>query len=344
MPQPGDKFFLALPPTAHVLVLDLGFLGDAVHLIPALAAIRRILPQAKLDVMVAEHIQSIMVVCPWLNGVHGYPRFPKGPPWYENFGRVGELRRAHYDAVINLNGSDRSSILTRLSGAPLRLGRVPPKVPWFWPHCFTHSVDVPRGDRTVFLQHLDALAAAGFPGTKQGPFFPIEIPGSAAQKVSVRLGGARDFVHVSPFATQDEKELPAEVLAEFLNAAAAARPDLAFVLSTAPNDRERNKLTALRAKLKFEPWKVFAGALDLVELTDLMRRARVHFGGDSGALHVALMAGTRTLSWWRNYPGRLAWTPPGPGHASVVGQAAPAGLQGIDAAALLSAFNQLLPR
>ena len=163
MPLPGNQFFPAVSPQAHILVLDLGFLGDAVHLIPALAAVRRALPKAKLEVMVAEHIQSIMAVCPWLDGVHGYPRFPKGPPWYENFGRVGELRRAHYDAVINLNGSDRSSILTLLSGAPLRLGRVPPKVPWFWPHCFTHTVDVPRGDRTVFLQHLDALAAAGFP-------------------------------------------------------------------------------------------------------------------------------------------------------------------------------------
>jgi len=344
MPRPGDPFFSAIAPQARVLVLDLGFLGDAVHLIPALAAIRRALPSAKLEVMVAEHIQSIMAVCPWLDGVHGYPRFPKGPRWHEDIGRVGELRRQHYDVVINLNGSDRSSILTRLSGAPLRLGRVPPKVPWFWPHCFTHTVDVPRGERTVFLQHLDALAAAGFPEPSQGPFFPIEFPAAAVQKLDARLGAARSFVHVSPFATQDEKELPAEVLAEFLNAAQAAQPDLAFVLSTAPNERERTKLAALRAKLKFEPWKIFPGDLNLVELAELMRRARLHLGGDSGALHVALMAGTKTLSWWRDYPGRLAWTPPGPGHGSVVGRAAPIGLQGIETAALLRTFNQLLPR
>ena len=177
-----------------------------------------------------------------------------------------------------------------------------------------------------------------------GPFFPIEIPTAAAGKVAARLGGTREFVHVSPFATQDEKELPAEVLAEFLNGAAAARPDLAFVLSTAPNGRERTKLAALRMKLKFDPWKIFAGDLDLVELAEVMRRARLHLGGDSGALHVALMAGTKTLSWWRDYAGRLAWTPPGTGHAAVVGRASPAGLQGVEPAALLSAFNQLLPR
>jgi heptosyltransferase-3 len=232
---------------------------------------------------------------------------------------VRALRAEHYDVVINLNGSDRSSILTRLAGAPLRLGRVPPKVPWFWPHCFTHTVDVPRGAQAVYLQHLDALAAAGLPAAAlAGPAFPLEIPAAAAQQVAARLGAERAFVHVSPFATQDEKELPVETLAEFLNAAAAARPDLAWVLSTAPNERERAKLAGLRVKLKFEPWKIFPGDLDLVELTELMRRARLHLGGDSGALHVALLAGTPTLSWFRDYPGRLEWQPRGAGHFGVV--------------------------
>jgi heptosyltransferase-3 len=334
------EFFRLIPEKARILVLDLGFLGDTIQLIPALAAIRRARPEARLEVMVSEHIQSILAVCPWLDAVRGYPRFPKGPPWYQNFGRVNALREARYDAVINLNGSDRSSILTRLTGAPLRLGRVPPKVPWFWSHCFTHTVDVPRGAQAIYRQHLDALAAAGFPAAAlAGPAFPIEIPATAAQKVAARLGEERAYVHVSPFATQDEKELPAAALAEFLNAAAAARPELAWVISTAPNERERAKLSALRAKLKFEPWKIFPGDLDLVELTELMRRARLHLGGDSGALHVALMAGTPTLSWFRDYEGRREWQPQGTGHYAVVLKKSAAGALEAGPGELLSAFQ-----
>jgi ADP-heptose:LPS heptosyltransferase len=345
MPAPGVEFFHRVSPSARVLVLDLGFLGDTIQLIPALAAIRRALPQAHLEVMVSEHIMGLLAVCPWLDAVRGYPRFPKGPPWYKNFGRARALRAAHYDVVINLNGSDRSSILTRLTGAPLRLGRVPPKVSMFWPHCFTHTVAVPRGTQTIYLQHLDALAAAGFLATAlAGPAFPIEIPTTTAQKVAARLGAERAFVHVSPFATQDEKELPVEVLAEFLNAAAVARPDLTWVLSTAPNERERAKLTTLRAKLKFEPWKIFPGDLDLVELTEVMRRARLHLGGDSGALHVALMAGTPTLSWWRDYTGRIEWTPQGPRHAALVGRAGPGGIEGINAPGAQATLADLLQK
>jgi ADP-heptose:LPS heptosyltransferase len=345
MPKPGKDFFDRIDPAAHVLVLDLGFLGDTIQLIPALAAIRRALPQAKLEVMVSEHITSLMAVCPWLDGVSGYPRFPKGPRWYQDFGRIKKLRAQKYDAIINLNGSDRSSILTRFAGAPLRLGRVPPKFSKFWPYCFTHTVDVPRGGQTVYLQHLAALAASGFPAVAiNGPAFPIEIPAATAQKITERLGDARAYVHVSPFATQDEKELPVELLAEFLNSAARARPDLAFVLSTAPNDRERAKLKSLRDKLNFAPWKVFAGDLNLVELTEVMRRAQLHLGGDSGALHVALMAGTKTLSWWRDYAGRVEWMPPGPGHAAVVGQTSPGGLLGISRLSMLNEFNRMLPK
>jgi ADP-heptose:LPS heptosyltransferase len=337
------EFFRLIPEKARILVLDLGFLGDTIHLIPALAAIRRARPEARLEVMVAEHIQGILAVCPWIDAVRGYPRFPKGPPWYQNFGRVSALRAEHHEVVINLNGSDRSSILTLLSGARLRLGRVPPKAAWFWSKCFTHTVEVPFGTQALYRQRLDALTAAGFPATAtQGPAFPIEIPAAAAQKVAARLGGERAFVHVSPFTTQNEKELPVEVLAEFLNAAAIAHPELSWVLSTAPNERERTRLADLRAKLNFSPWKIFPGDLNLVELTELMRRAQLHLGGDSGALHVALMAGTKTLSWWRDYPGRVEWMPAGPGHFALVSPKSDAGGLLIKPRDLLAGLNEAL--
>jgi heptosyltransferase-3 len=337
MLRPGAEFFNQFPEKARVLVLDLGFLGDAIHLIPALWAIRCARPRAKLEVMVAEHIKSVLAVCPWIDTVHGYPRYPKGPRWHQDLGRVRKLRAEKYDVVINLNGSDRSSLLTWATGAPLRLGRVPPKVPRFWPWCFTHAVEVPH-NQAVFRQSWDALRAAGFPLPAEGPTFPITIPDAVERKLDERLGAARAFVHVSPWATQDEKELPVELLAEFLNAAQAARPDLDFVLSTGPSAREREKLAALRGRLGFEPLAVFAGELDLIELTGLIRRARLHLGGDSGALHVALMAGTPTLSWFRDYAGRVEWQPQGAAHHTLLGQPSVRGLTGLTAEQLLAEF------
>ncbi len=342
MPRPGREFYALLPESPRLLVVDLGFLGDTIHLIPALHVIRQAKPGARIEVLVAEHIKSILEVCPWLDGVRGYPRFPQGPRWYEDIGRVRKLHGEKFDAVINLNGSDRSSLLTWATGAPLRLGRLPPKTAWFWPHCFTHTVDVPHGRQPVFRQRWDALGAAGFPLPASGPVFPIEIKRETEKKLDGLLGDQRAFAHVSPFATQDEKELPLAQLAEFLNAAAAARPDLALVLSTSPSAREREKLAELRRLLKFEPWRVFAGDLNLVEFAALVRRARVHLGGDSGALHVALMTGTPTVSWFRDYAGRVEWQPTGLTHRSVLGQPSPAGLTGVATGDLLTAYAAAL--
>ncbi|NBV86328.1 MAG: hypothetical protein EBS01_08730, partial [Verrucomicrobia bacterium] len=138
---PSESFYHQAKDARKLLVLDLGFLGDTIHLLPALWAIRQAWPLAELHVMVAEHVTQILEVAPWVDRVWGYPRFPKGPKPWQDFGRVQKLRAAKFDAVINLNGSDRSSLLTFLTGAQWRLGRRPQGGgPWHWPLQFTHVV------------------------------------------------------------------------------------------------------------------------------------------------------------------------------------------------------------
>jgi ADP-heptose:LPS heptosyltransferase len=77
----------------------------------------------------------------------------------------------------------------------------------------------------------------------------------------------------------------------------------------------------------------------LVELAGLIKRARVHLGGDSGALHVALMTGTPTLSWFRDYAGRAEWQATGLKHRALLGTATAGGLSGITAKQLLAELD-----
>ena len=93
------------------MVLDLGFLGDTVHLLPALWLVRQAYPRAELHVMVAQHVVSLMECVPWVDGVWGYSRFPKHASLAENLRTVHRLRKKNFEVVINLNGSDRSSWL-----------------------------------------------------------------------------------------------------------------------------------------------------------------------------------------------------------------------------------------
>src|SRR5437773_4140219 len=78
------------------MVLDLGFLGDTVHLFPALWMIRQAYPQAELHLIVATHVTSLMECAPWVDSVWGYPRFPKHATLRENIGTVRRLRKESF--------------------------------------------------------------------------------------------------------------------------------------------------------------------------------------------------------------------------------------------------------
>lgn len=333
-----STFFESIADSKKILVVDLGFLGDTIHLLPALRCIREALPEVQLDVVVGAHVASLLELTPWLDRVWSYPRFPtsRGLRWHLPF--LKKLRAEGYAASINLNGSDRSSFLTRLSGAPLRLGRVPPKVAWYWPACFTQTVEAPF-DCPLFEQRWQCLRAAGFPG--QEPRFVAELPAAVAQSVEAKLSGERGFLHLSPFTTQDGKELPQAKLAELIGTLQQQYPERKIVLSAAPNEREQAKLAALLKALPVPPWRIFDGSLSLVELAGVIRLSAVHLGGDSGALHVALMTGRPTVSWWRDYPGRVEWQPRGRQHRTVLAEAGQA-LEDIDVRAVMEACADVL--
>ena len=146
------------------MVLDLGFLGDTVHLVPALWMVRQAYPQAELHAVVADHITSLMACLPWVNRAWGYPRFPKHATLRQNLQMVAQLRQERFDVLINLNGSDRSSWLTFLSGARERLGRRPKDGgPPLWRRMFTEVVQYSSSTEPVYLQSAGAWSGQAFP-------------------------------------------------------------------------------------------------------------------------------------------------------------------------------------
>jgi heptosyltransferase-1 len=325
------------------MLLDLGFLGDSIHLLPALWVLRQAYPEAELHVMVSEHVTKIMEVAPWIGRIWGYPRFPRGPKWYQDFGRIRQLRGAKFDVVVNLNGSDRSSILTGLNGARWRLGRRPEDGgPAFWSAMFTHIVEHRYKTELISTQRWHCLKKAGFPGEK--PEIHIEIPADAKVSVLQKAGGEDGWIHVSPFTTEDYKELPSAQTSGLLQQIHRLFPDKKLILTCAGNEREKTKMSALLATLDFQPWRVFAGDLELLELAALVQASDLHLGGDSGGLHVAWMTGVPTVTWFRRYDGLADWRPIGDRHRDVIGERAPAGLEGINTSDLVGAVEELLTR
>jgi len=341
--RPPLDFYSRTRGAKRIMLLDLGFLGDSIHLLPALWVLRQAYPDAELHVMVSEHVTKIMEVAPWIDRIWGYPRFPRGPKWYQDFGRICRLRAAKFDVVVNVNGSDRSSILTGLSGARWRLGRRPEDGgPAFWGAMFTHIVAYPYKTELISTQRWHCLKKAGFPGDK--PEIHIRIPDAAKRSISAKAGGDGGWIHVSPFTTENYKELPPNQLSELLRQIHRGFPDKQIILTCAANEREKTKMTALLGSLDFQPSRVFAGDLSLLEFAALVQASCLHLGGDSGGLHVAWVANVPTITWFRRYDGLADWRPVGDHHRSVIGERTCEGLTGIEVTQLVAMARDLLQR
>jgi ADP-heptose:LPS heptosyltransferase len=337
----AEHFFDRTRAAKKVMVLDLGFLGDTVHLLPALWVVRQAYPQAELHVTVAAHITSFMDCVPWVNRVWGYMRYPRHATLRENVQMVARLRREKFDVVINLNGSDRSSWLTFLSGAPHRLGRLPDDGgPLFWKQMFTAHVSHPFTGEPVYLQRCHCLQKAGFPFTAPEFHTQVDPAGLRAADISA----TDTYFHISPFTTSDSKELPPAQLAELIVALAEKFPEKKLALSCAPTPREQEKLAMLLALLPQKPWRVFAGNLNLLQLAAVIQHSALHFCGDTGPFHLAVMTNTPTVAWFWPNPGIRQWLPASGPYRVLVGTQEPGApfLANIATADLLAAARQLV--
>ena len=120
------------------------------------------------------------------------------------------------------------------------------------------------------------------------------------------------YLHVAPFASEGSRELPCAVLTEALLRFAEAHPDFNIAVSAAPVPRELAALDALCAGLT-GPLGArltrFAGTLDSAELAELIAGAALHAGCDSGTLHMAVLVGAPSVSWFLNHESITAWAP-----------------------------------
>ena len=100
----------------------------------------------------------------------------------------------------------------------------------------------------------------------------------------------------------------------------------------------------LLAQLPRAPWRVLAGNLNLVQLAAVVRHSAVHFCGDTGPFHLAVMTNTPTVAWFWPRPGMRQWLPASGPFRVLVGADEPVAqfLGRVATADLVAAARQLL--
>jgi ADP-heptose:LPS heptosyltransferase len=279
----------------QILLVRLRLIGDVVFTTPAIRAVRRRFPDARLTYLVEDAAAPVVAGNPHLDDVV-IAQKSGGVRRIADDWRLGRtLARRRFDLAIDFHGGPRGSWLTWLSRARRRIGYEVAGRSWM----YTDAVPRPRQlrPRHSVENQWDLLAVVGIePPTPAGD--PVEMADdpAAAGRVDDRLrragvppDAALVVVHVS--AGNPFRRWPAESFAELAAGLVRQHPRRRVVQTSGPSEREAAEAVSERAQALAGPEAaariVRAGEFDLRELRMLVARAAVYVGGDSGPLHVA---------------------------------------------------------
>lgn len=268
------------------LIVRLSSMGDILHTLPAVSALRASFSAARLDWLVDEKWRSLVASVAGIDSV-----IPLRQSAWSDFRKVvGAMRAARYSCAIDFQGLYKSALLLRLSGAPRRVGFGPPTVRERGASLFYTERVVSRAAHVVD-QYL-ALAehvGARLPARDPTSMFPLRISSEAEAYVSGALAatGVSDFFMLSPGGGWTSKCWPPERYGE-LHQRLAQRFGYRGVVSFGPG--ERALAESLRGAAGIPDPLLLE--MDVPQLMAALRRAQFFVGGDSGPLHLAVALGT----------------------------------------------------
>ena len=202
----SNSFYQRTKSARKIIVVDLGFLGDSLHLIPALAEIKRHYPKAELHTLSAPVGREVMALTPSVDRAWTFPLGPQSPSWWKHWDVIRNLRREKFDVAFNFSGADRTIFLTALTGARWRIGH-PGGRRHFW-NSWLIPEWVSRQSQAVpvFEQRRRILAECGLTLTE--PRFELKVPAEAHQWALPRIPSGA--IHLSINASKHRKEWPLE--------------------------------------------------------------------------------------------------------------------------------------
>jgi len=268
----------------RVLVVKLRSIGDTVLSTPSLIALRRFLPDARIDVLLEDWVAPVLDGFDVIDSV-----ISVGRDFGQRF-RVGlDLRRRSYDVAFNLHGGTTATWFVRVSGAPHRVGYKSFRYAFLYNHLLTSAADF--WQRTVTHSAEQQLALLGFVGVpvddRPRSRLMVTDAGRTAKIRNVYEGG--DYALIHPTTAFFTKQWPVENFAR----AAEFLAEKGIQTLAISSRKEAATLSELASAANV-PITTFDD-LSLPEITALASKARIFVGNDSGMAHIAAAVAIPTV-------------------------------------------------
>ena len=274
-----------------VLLVRLRSIGDTVLTTPSLYALKRFLPDARVDILVEDWVAPVLDGFEYVDNVISIKRGSTTA----RAAAARQIRAMRYDVAYNLHGGTTATLLTRASGAKHRVGYssyqyarlhnyLAPSSSLLWGRAKTHSAE----------QQLALLGWTGVPVTDR-PATQLAITEQSVASISARLRAtgldepSTALVVIHPAAAFDTKQWATERFAQV--AESLTSRGLTVVAITAST--ETHVAEALKQQTT-APVVAFTD-LSLPEVTALLSRARLFVGNDSGIAHMAAAVGAPSV-------------------------------------------------
>jgi heptosyltransferase-1 len=280
----------------RILVVRLSSMGDVIHSMPAVAALREAVPEATIGWMIDERWAELLCSAsaarcgprfagrPLVDAVHGVNMgawrraLLSDETWREVLASRREIRDQHYDIAIDLQGAMRTAVMARWVGVGDTIGFDRPRE---YPASLFYTRRVEARGIHIIEQNVSLVApligrVTYIPKVE----FPIDPRLEAWCDQALSQHEVKKFAVVNPGAGWGAKQWPAERYGEVAKGLAAR--GVRTLINFGPGEED------LVGVVEESSGGAAEGVpCSLGELIALTRRASLFIGGDTGPLHLA---------------------------------------------------------
>ncbi|MEW6609161.1 MAG: glycosyltransferase family 9 protein [bacterium] len=287
-----------------ILLIQLRRIGDVLMTTPAVKSLKKRFPETKITFLTEPPSDEIFRHNPYVDEILLHNRHFKAKD-YLKF--IQELRKRRFDLVIDFFSNPRSAQIAFFSGAKHRIGFNFRGRAWL----YTSKVNLPQ-DKNLYsaIHKLHLLKPLGIDVEDcQIEFFCSSQDYEYARELTRKLGiTANDFViALCPVSRREYRVLPAEKFA-WISDGLIKKYNAKILFMWGHNEKgfiDKVKSRMKYAERTFDDYEIPT----ISQIRALFEKVNFYIGNDNGIRHIAIAAGTPTVTaFGQSNP--FNWTPP----------------------------------
>jgi len=254
------------------LIIQTAFIGDVILATGLIEKLHQHYPNASIDFLLRKGNEGLLVGHPLLRNVLIWDK--KESKISNLFKLIGQIRRTHYDCVVDVHRFASSGLITAFSGSKLKIGFDKNPISFAFAKKIKHQIgnlhEVQRNH-----QLIESITDSNFARPK---LYPAEKDFD-----KVKSFQPKPYICVAPTSVWFTKQFPVEKWIEFIKSVGNKMSKI--YLLGAPSDHsicESIRLVSANANAIN-----VAGKLSFLESAALMKNATMNFVNDSAPMHLA---------------------------------------------------------